>query len=156
MLLFCGKCSKAIKKTWNLVFCFHHWFYLNFINTCKSPLLSPPVTDFRWNNTAPSRYIRQNRQFHFLDLTLPKNGFRFWNSENKYWNKNPHTRDTMCANFQAKWTNLTFWGQICPKIDFWFEIQKTNIEVKISILETPRVPIFRLWLFWPKFAQKGI
>ena len=77
---------------------------------------------------------------------------------------NPHPWDTMCANFQAKWTNLTFLAQICPKIcpkiGFWFEIQKTNVEIRISILDIPCVPIFRqngqLYLFWPKFAQNVI
>ena len=41
-----------------------------------------------------------------------------------------------------------------------FEIQTTNLEIRISILETPCVPIFRqngqLYLFLPKFVQKGI
>ena len=38
----------------------------------------------------------------------------------------------MCANFQAKWTILTFLAQIWPKIGFWFEIQQTNVEIKID------------------------
>ena len=70
----------------------------------------------------------------------------------------------MCVNFQEKWTNLTFLAQICPKtcpkIGLWFEIQKTNVEIRISILEIPCVPIFRqngqLYLFLPKFAYKSI
>ena len=41
-----------------------------------------------------------------------------------------------------------------------FEIQTTNLEIRISILETPCVPIFRqngqLYLFSQKFVQKGI
>ena len=41
-----------------------------------------------------------------------------------------------------------------------FEIQKTNVGIRISIFQTPCVPIFRqneqLWLFWPKFTQKWI
>ena len=47
-------------------------------------------------------YTRWNRKFHFLGLTLPKIGFRFWSSENQCRNKNPNPRDTMCANFKAK------------------------------------------------------
>ena len=165
-LLFCGMCSKGIRKTRNLIFCFHYWLYLNFINTYKSPLLSSPVTDLISNETnhhlwdTLCNYIKQKRQFHLLGLTLPKNGFRYWNSKNKCWNKNQHPRDTMCANFQAEQTTLTFLAPICPKMDFWLEIQKTNVEIRIIILEIPCVPLFRqnrqLWNVWPKFAQKWI
>ena len=66
----------------------------------------------------------------------------------------------MCVNFQAKQTMLTFLTQICPKMDLNFEIEKTNIGIRISILEIPCVPIFRqkrqLWHFRPKFAQKWV
>ena len=66
----------------------------------------------------------------------------------------------MCANFQSKWTTLNPSAKIYPKMDLGFEIQKTNVGIRISILEIPCVPIFRqngqLWLFEPKFAQKWI
>ena len=66
----------------------------------------------------------------------------------------------MCANFEAKRTTLSFLTQICPEMAFWSEILKTNIEIRIDILEIPCVPIFRqneqVWFFWPKFAQKWI
>ena len=66
----------------------------------------------------------------------------------------------MWANFKAKWTTLTFLAQICPRTNLELKIQKTNVGIGISILETPCVPIFRknrqLWLFEPKFAQKWI
>ena len=66
----------------------------------------------------------------------------------------------MCANFQLKRTTLTFLAQIYPKRKLGFEIQKTNVGIRISILEIPCVPIFRqngqLWIFGPKFAQKWI
>ena len=160
------KVFKRIKKTRNLIFCFHYWLYLNFINTYKSPLLSSPVTDLISNETnhhlwdTLCNYIKQNRQFHLLGLTLPKNGFRYWNSKNKCWNKNQHPRDTMCANFQAKGTTLIFLAQICPKTNLELEIQKANFGIRISILEVPWVPTFRqngqIWLFSPKFAQKWI
>ena len=91
---------------------------------------------------------------------LPKNWLLVWNSENKCWNKNQHPRDTMCANLQTKRTTLTFLTQICPKGNLELEIHKTNVGIRISILEIPCVPIFRqngqLWLFGPKFAQKWI
>ena len=65
----------------------------------------------------------------------------------------------MC-NFQSQWTTLIFSTQIWPKMNLGFEIQKTNIEIRISILEIPCVPIFRqnehLELFRPTFAQKWI
>ena len=66
----------------------------------------------------------------------------------------------MCANFQLKQTTLTFLAQICPKRKLEFEIQKTNVGIRISILEIPYVPILRqngqLRVFGPKFAQKWI
>ena len=55
---------------------------------------------------------------------------------------------------------MTFLAQIFPKRKLRFEIQKTNVGIRISILEIPCVPIFRqngqLWVFGPKFAQKWI
>ena len=39
----------------------------------------------------------------------------------------------MCANFQAKRTTLSFLTQICPEMDFWLEILKTNVEISIDI-----------------------
>ena len=64
----------------------------------------------------------------------------------------------MCANFQTKRTTLTFLAQICQKRHLELEIQKTNFEIRMSILEIPWVPIFRqngqIWLFGSKFAQK--
>ena len=38
---------------------------------------------------------------------------------------------------------LTFLAQICPKRKLGFQIQKTNVGIRISILEIPCVPIFR-------------
>ena len=55
---------------------------------------------------------------------------------------------------------LSFLAQICPKRKLGYKIQKTNVRIRISILEIPCVPIFRqnrqLWNFGPKFAQKWI
>ena len=66
----------------------------------------------------------------------------------------------MCANFKLKRTTLTFLAQICPKRKWGFEIQKTNVGIRISMLEMPYVPIFRqnekLCIFGSKFAQKFI
>ena len=46
----------------------------------------------------------------------------------------------MCANFQAKQTTLTCLAQICPKMDFWLEIQKTNVGIRVSILDSESAP----------------
>ena len=59
----------------------------------------------------------------------------------------------MCANFQQKWITLTFLAQICPKIDLGLEIQKTNVERGISILEILFVPIFKQKKTLPFSAQ---
>ena len=49
----------------------------------------------------------------------------------------------MCVNFQVKGATLTFLARICPKSRLGFEIQKTNVGIRISIFEIPCVPIFR-------------
>ena len=64
----------------------------------------------------------------------------------------------MCANSWKKQTTLTFLAQIFPKMNLGLEIQRTNVKIRINILELPCVPIFRqdeqLWRFGSKFAQK--
>ena len=63
----------------------------------------------------------------------------------------------MCVTFQLKRITLTFLVQICPKRKLGFEIQKTNVGIRISILEIPCVPIFsqngQLLIFRPKFGE---
>ena len=65
-----------------------------------------------------------------------------------------------CSNFQAKQTALTFSVHICPKMDLGSQIQKTDVELRISILDIPCVSTFsqngQLLIFRPKFAQKWI
>ena len=41
----------------------------------------------------------------------------------------------MSTNFHAKQTTLTFLTQIYPEMDLGFEIQETNVGIRISILE---------------------
>ena len=48
----------------------------------------------------------------------------------------------VCANFQAKQTDLTFSAQICPKADLGLAVQKTIAQIRISILDIPFVLIF--------------
>ena len=66
----------------------------------------------------------------------------------------------MCANFQFKETTLTFSAQTCPNRKLVFEIQKTNVGIRISIIEIPYVLVFRqngqLWIFGHKFDEKWI
>ena len=104
--------------------------------------------------------FRQNEQFW---LSWPKFaqkricGCKFINY---CWNKNQHPRDISCANFQLKQTNLTLFGPNLPKKKIRIWIPKTNVGVRISILEIPCAPIFRQnrqrWIFGPKFALKWV
>ena len=50
-------------------------------------------------------------------------------------NKIHHPRDTICANFQKKQKTFTLLAQICPKMNLELEIQKTNVGIRITILE---------------------
>ena len=82
----------------------------------------------------------------FFGPNLAKNRFLVWNSENKFWNKN-----------QLPWL---FWRKIAQQGTFGLQIQKTNVGIRISILEILCVLILRqnrrYWLFGSKFAQKWI
>ena len=73
---------------------------------------------------------------------------------------NQHPQDTLC-NYIGQNRQFHFLGPALPKNGFRFwNSKKKNVEIRISILEILCVPIFRptqqLWLFWPKFAKKGI
>ena len=78
----------------------------------------------------------------------------------RFWNRNQHPRDTLCANFRVKRKTLNFSAQICPKMDLGLEIQKIIVGIDISILEIPYVPIFRqnghFLVFRHKFPKKLI
>ena len=71
----------------------------------------------------------------FLGLNLPKNGFRVGNSENYCWNENHHPRDTICGNFLAKRTTLTFSAQIPPKMDFLVILSKIKVWIRNQHLQ---------------------
>ena len=90
-----------------------------------------------------SQFSGKMDNFDFFGPNFPKNKFRIGNSKDQCQNKNQHSQDTMCANFQAKWTTLTFLAQISPKIDLGLEIQKNNAQMRISILEISCMQIFR-------------
>ena len=57
------------------------------------------------------QFSDKTENFEYLDPNLPKNGF--WGLNFKVWIRNQHLWDTMCTNFQTKWTTLTFWAHIC-------------------------------------------
>ena len=46
-----------------------------------------------------------------------------------------HPQDTLCTSFQAKWRIQHFRLKFAKKIDISLEFQKTNLRVRISILE---------------------
>ena len=103
--------------------------------------------------------FKQNDKFDFFGSNFPKKEFKVGNSSHSCWNKNQHSRDITCANFQLKQTTLTFLVQICPKRKVGFEIQKINVRITISILEIPYVPIFRqnqqVWIFGSNLLKNG-
>ena len=53
-------------------------------------------------------------------------------------------QDALCTNFQLKRTTLTFLAQICRKRKLGFEIQKTNVGIRISIFKIPCIPSDRM------------
>ena len=64
------------------------------------------------------------------------------------------------CQFSNKMDTFDFLNQSLPKIGLGLEIQKTNVGIRINILEKPCVTIWRqngrLWLFWSKFGQKWV
>ena len=47
----------------------------------------------------------------------------------------------MYTNFQLKWTTFTFLAQICPKIDLGLETEKSNVGMRINIVDVLCMPI---------------
>ena len=70
----------------------------------------------------------------FSTLIFTKNAFRFGVAEKYYRNKNYYRREQTTLNFST---------QICPKMTWELEIQKSNVGVRISILEILTVSISR-------------
>ena len=80
--------------------------------------------------------FRQNKQLWLFSPNFLKSGSRVGNSENYCWKKNQRPSwYIMCANFQSKWTTLSFLAQICPKEDLGFEAEKNNVRIRINIVE---------------------
>ena len=63
----------------------------------------------------------------------------------------------MCTNFQTKQKNFNFLAQICPKMDFGSEFQKSKSGFGINTSIIPCLPIFsqngQLLIFRPKFWE---
>ena len=72
----------------------------------------------------------------FSTLIFTKNAFRFGVAENYYRNKNYYGREQRTDNFDFLNANL-------PKMTWELEIQKSNVGVRISILEILTVSISR-------------
>ena len=66
----------------------------------------------------------------------------------------------MSTFFRTKGTTLTFWAQICPKINVGVKISKIEVWIGNQHPWYLCAPIFRqngqLWMFGPKFAQQWI
>ena len=59
----------------------------------------------------------------------------------------------MCAKFQSKWTILNFSAQIYPKKDLELEIEKSNVRIRINIVETLCANFQPNWTTLTLFAQ---
>ena len=72
------------------------------------------------------------------DLLQPKSFL----SKKFCFNQNFETRSRLRKDFYIMGHQFKM-AQICPKRKLGFEIQKTNVGIRISILQIPCVPIFR-------------
>ena len=88
------------------------------------------------------QFSGKTNSFDFFSPNLPKTRFRVGNSENYSGNNNQHPRYTMRANFQSKRTTLNFSAQICPKRDIGLGTEKSNVGIRINIVETLCMSIF--------------
>ena len=74
--------------------------------------------------------------------------------------QNQLLQGTMCANFQAKRTTLTFSDQICPKRNFGVGILKNLVRMQNQLLQDIMCANFQAkrttFTFQTKFAQKRI
>ena len=61
----------------------------------------------------------QNGQFRLSWAKFGQKWIQDRKFRKKFWNKNQHRRDTMCANFQEKSGNFNFFGPNFPKNGFW-------------------------------------
>ena len=69
-----------------------------------------------------------------------------------------HILKTLCVSASRQTIQFNFFDEkFVQKMDLGFEFRKTNVEIRIDILEILCVPVFspngQFWLFWPKFAQ---
>ena len=121
--------------------CFKAWLKQTFFDmkdfNCNYNLIYP--TFFRWSFQL----------FNFIFASKPPSvSFQ------------SHPQDTLRVRLQAKWTIRFFRLKFARKMDLSLEFQKTNVGIRISILEIAFFLIFKqnrqLWLFRSKFAQKWV
>ena len=62
--------------------------------------------------------------FEFLDPNLPKNGYWGQNFKNLSLGSKSASLRYYVHQFSDKMETLSFWAQICPKINFGVEISK--------------------------------
>ena len=138
-----------IKKTRNLIFCFHYyWLYLNFINTYK-PFLSSQVMDFRWKKSINILEI------HCVSTSDKTTNFTSW-----AWlcQKMDLGFKIQKINYRIRirildipWVpifrqNREIWPfllKVAEKLVFDLIFRKKNAEIRISILKISFVPIIR-------------
>ena len=56
-----------------------------------------------------ANFLTKQATLTFPAQICPKIDFGVGTSKVKFWIRNQHLQDTMCANFQSKWTTLNFW-----------------------------------------------
>ena len=59
----------------------------------------------------------------------------------------------MCVDFQSKWTTFNFSSQICPKMDLGLETKKSNVGIRIRIVEILRANFQPIWTILTSLAQ---
>ena len=115
---------------------------------CKAILKYKTKTSCMSKNSskAVKSHMRINWQC-FFGPNLPKN--RFWgqNFENQFWTQNFKNVSLDLKSAPPRYHVRQFSGKtdsfdFCSKTDLVLEIEKTNVGIRISILEIPCMPIF--------------
>ena len=102
-------------------------------NGCRQKCLDKSLP---YNHILCVPASKQSGEFNFFDLSLPKKvDICFSIFEILSPSLSLSLSLSLCANFQVKQIAWTFSDQISPKIDLGLEIRKTNVGIRIIILE---------------------